>query len=112
MGQRTGILLKDYAPHFTVDKPDTKLARVLYKFGIKPDSTLNLPTPIAGITDDRNPGKKWFGNLLHRNGELTEFDAVAGFDRYVETAGDVIYLTDSIQNLRTLEDAIRYRAFR
>lgn len=101
--------LKDYAPHFTVDKPDTKLARVLYKFGIKPDSTLNLPTPIAGITDDRNPGKKWFGNLLHRNGELTEFDAVAGFDRYVETAGDVIYLTDSIQNLRTLEDAIRYR---
>lgn len=101
--------LKDYAPHFTVDKPDTKLARVLYKFGIKPDSTLNLPTDIAGITDDRNPGKKWFGNLLHRNGELTEFDAVAGFDRYVETAGDVIYLTDSIQNLRTLEDAIRYR---
>lgn len=101
--------LKDYAPHFIVDKPDTKLARVLYKFGIKPDSTLNLPTPIAGITDDRNPGKKWFGNLLHRNGELTEFDAVAGFDRYVETAGDVIYLTDSIQNLRTLEDAIRYR---
>lgn len=101
--------LKDYAPHFTLDKPDTKLARVLYKFGIKPDSTLNLPTPIAGITDDRNPGKKWFGNLLHRNGELTEFDAVAGFDRYVETAGDVIYLTDSIQNLRTLEDAIRYR---
>lgn len=101
--------LKDYAPHFTVDKPDTKLARVLYKFGIKPDSTLNLPTPITGITDDRNPGKKWFGNLLHRNGELTEFDAVAGFDRYVETAGDVIYLTDSIQNLRTLEDAIRYR---
>lgn len=101
--------LKNYAPHFTVDKPDTKLARVLYKFGIKPDSTLNLPTDIAGITDDRNPGKKWFGNLLHRNGELTEFDAVAGFDRYVETAGDVIYLTDSIQNLRTLEDAIRYR---
>lgn len=101
--------LKDYAPHFTVDKSDTKLARVLYKFGIKPDSTLNLPTPIAGITDDRNPGKKWFGNLLHRNGELTEFDAVAGFDRYVETAGDVIFLTDSIQNLRTLEDAIRYR---
>ncbi|MEI3557268.1 MAG: hypothetical protein V8Q23_10870 [Eubacteriales bacterium] len=34
---------------------------------------------------------------------------MAGFDRYVETAGDVIYLTDSIQNLRTLEDAIRYR---
>ena len=101
--------LKDYAPHFTLDKPDTKLARVLYKFGIKPESTLNLPTPIAGITDDRNPGKKWFGNLLHRNGELTEFDAVAGFDRYVETAGDVIFLTDSIQNLRTLEDAIRYR---
>lgn len=101
--------LKNYAPHFTVDKPDTKLARVLYKFGIKPESTLNLPTPIAGITDDRNPGKKWFGNLLHRNGELTVFDAVAGFDRYVETAGDVIFLTDSVQNLRTLEDAIRYR---
>ncbi len=32
-----------------------------------------------------------------------------GFDRYIETAGDVIFLTDSVQQLRSLEDALRYR---
>ncbi len=101
--------LKNYAPHFTLDKPDTALMRVRFALGLGKDSSLNLPTDLAGITDDFKPGKKWFGNLLHREGEITDYDAVAGFDRYVETAGDVIFLTNSVQNLRTLEDALRYR---
>lgn len=100
---------KNYAPHFVKDKPDTVLSRVLYSFGLSKDSTLNLPTDLAGITDDFSPGKKWFGNLLQREGELTDYDAVAGFDRYIETAGNVIFLTDSVQNLRALENALRYR---
>lgn len=101
--------LKNYAPHFTLDKPDTALMRVRFALGLGKDSSLNLPTDLAGITDDFKPGKKWFGNLLHREGEITDYDAVAGFDRYVETAGDVIFLTNSVQNLRALEDALRYR---
>ncbi len=100
---------KNYAPHFVKDKPDTVLSRIRYSFGWGKDSTLNIGTDIAGITDDFKPGKKWFGNLLQREGELTDYDAVAGFDRYIETAGDVIFLTDSVQQLRSLEDALRYR---
>lgn len=100
---------KNYAPHFVQDKPDTLLSRIRYSFGWGKDSSVNIGTDIAGITDDFKPGKKWFGNLLQREGELTDYDAVAGFDRYIETAGDVIFLTDSVQQLRSLEDALRYR---
>ncbi len=100
---------KNYAPHFVKDKPDTVLSRIRYSFGWGKDSSVNIGTDIAGITDDFKPGKKWFGNLLHREGMKTDYDAVAGFDRYIETAGDVIFLTDSVQQLRSLEDALRYR---
>ena len=37
------------------------------------------------------------------------YDAVRGFDKYIEGASDVIYHTDNIQRLRILADAIRYR---
>lgn len=100
---------KNYAPHFVKDKPDTLLSRIRYSFGWGKDSSVNIGTDLAGITDDFSPGKKWFGNLLQREGELTDYDAVAGFDRYIETACDVIFLTDSVQQLRSLEDALRYR---
>ena len=100
---------KNYAPHFVKDKPDTLLSRIRYSFGWGKDSSVNIGTDLAGITDDFSPGKKWFGNLLQREGELTDYDAVAGFDRYIETAGDIIFLTDSVQQLRSLEDALRYR---
>lgn len=100
---------KNYAPHFVKDKPDTLLSRIRYSFGWGKDSSVNIGTDLAGITDDFSPGKKWFGNLLQREGELTDYDAVAGLDRYIETAGDIIFLTDSVQQLRSLEDALRYR---
>ena len=100
---------KNYAPHFVKDKPDTLLSRIRYSFGWGKDSSVNIGTDLAGITDDFSPGKKWFGNLLQREGELTDYDVVAGFDRYIETAGDIIFLTDSVQQLRSLEDALRYR---
>lgn len=100
---------KNYAPHFVKDKPDTLLSRIRYSFGWGKDSSVNIGTDLAGITDDFSPGKKWFGNLLQREGELIDYDAVAGFDRYIETAGDIIFLTDSVQQLRSLEDALRYR---
>lgn len=101
--------LKNYAPHFTLDAPQNMLQRIRFALDLGKDSTLTLRTDLAGITDEFRPGKKWFGNLLHREGEITDYDAVAGFERYINTAGDVIFLTDSVQNLRTLEDAIRYR---
>lgn len=107
-GQEPAPFRKNYAPHFRKDKPDTMLGKIRFALGLGKDSSLNLPTDLAGITDEFRPGKKWFGNLLQREGEITDFDAVAGFDGYIETAADIITLTDSIQKLRALEDAVRY----
>lgn len=107
-GQEPAPFRQNYAPHFVKDTPDTLLGKVRFALGLGKDSSVNIPTDIAGLTDTFRPGKKWFGNLLQREGEITDYDAVAGFDRYVETAADVITLTDSIQKLRALEDQVRY----
>lgn len=107
-GQEPAPFRKNYAPHFTKDKPDTLLGRIRFALGLGKDSSLNIPTDIAGLTDTFRPGKKWFGNLLQREGEITDYDAVAGFDQYIENAADVITLTESIQKLRALEDQVRY----
>lgn len=107
-GQEPAPFRQNYAPHFVKDKPDTLLGRVRFALGLGKDSNLNVPTDIAGLTDTFRPGKKWFGNLLQREGEITDYDAVAGFDQYIETAADVITLTESIQKLRALEDQVRY----
>lgn len=107
-GQEPAPFRQNYAPHFVKDTPDTLLGKVRFALGMGKDSSVNIPTDIAGLTDTFRPGKKWFGNLLQREGEITDYDAVAGFDRYVETAADVITLTDSIQKLRALEDQVRY----
>lgn len=107
-GQEPAPFRQNYAPHFVKDTPDTILGKVRFALGLGKDSSVNIPTDIAGLTDTFRPGKKWFGNLLQREGEITDYDAVAGFDRYVETAADVITLTDSIQKLRALEDQVRY----
>lgn len=107
-GQEPAAFRKNYAPHFTKDKPDTVLGRIRFALGLGKDSSLNIPTDIAGLTDTFRPGKKWFGNLLQREGEITDYDAVAGFDQYIENAADVITLTESIQKLRALEDQVRY----
>lgn len=100
---------QNYAPHFMEHRANSFIGRVAQSIGLYEPGLDVLPTDLAGITDQFRPGKKWFGNLLQRNGNQTVYDAVKGFDQYIETAADVIYLTDSIQELRALEDALRYR---
>jgi len=97
---------KGYFPHFSENKPDTLLGKLAMKFGINaaPDS---LPTSINGLTYQFKPGKRWFGNLLQRTGDKTEYDAVRGFDRYIEGASDIIHHTADIQRLRALAEHIR-----
>lgn len=97
-----------YFPHFSDNKPDGLVARIAQRLGFNPTND-NLPTDIAGLTYSFRPGRKWFGNIKQRTGFETTYDAVKGFDRYVETAADVIFHTDDIQRLRALEDAIRWR---
>lgn len=49
-------------------------------------------------------------NAQQRLGFATEYDAVAGFDKYIEGVSDVIFHTKNIQRLRALANQMRYRA--
>lgn len=98
---------ENYFPHFSDKKPDRLLAKLARKLGFEAVSQ-DLPTNIAGITHIFRPGKQWFGNLLHRMGDTTDYDAVLGFDRYVQGAANVIFQTENIQRLRAAEAQIRY----
>ena len=100
---------RNYAPHFRETTATTMLGRIAQALGFYTPGVDAIPTDLAGITDTFRPGKKWFGNLLQRETDATAYDAVKGFDMYVETAADVITLTESIRDLNALEDAIRYR---
>lgn len=99
---------KDYFPHFTENKPDTVLKKIANTFGIEA-SNQELPTDLAGQTHLFKPGIKWSANFLQRKGNKTDYSALKGMDNYLNTALDVIYHTDDIQNLRVLDDVIRYK---
>lgn len=99
---------KDYFPHFSETKPDTVLGKAGALVGIN-IARDELPTDIAGLTHTFRPGKKWVGNLLRREGDSTEYDALKGFDRYINGVADVIYHTEDIKKLRALEDELRYK---
>ncbi len=66
-----------------------------------------LPTDINGITDEFKPGKKWFSGEMRRRGAKTIYDAVKGFDQYIEGALNVIYHTEDIQRERALAKQVR-----
>lgn len=96
-----------YFPHFQSETGgDGVLANFGRALGIRTDVT-NLPTTINGLTHTFKPGIQWFGHALERTGFQTTYDAVDGFDRYIDGAADVIYQTDNIQNLRALARQIR-----
>jgi hypothetical protein len=99
---------KDYFPHFEETKPDTLIGKALNKLGFKLD-TKELPTDIAGLTHTFRPGKKWVSNFLQRTTDVATYDAIKGFDNYLDSVADVIYHTDDIQNLRAYENALRYQ---
>lgn len=96
-----------YFPHFQADS-EGLMAQFGRALGIDMAVT-NLPTTINGLTHTFKPGIQWFGNALERKGFETAYDAVQGFDRYIEGAADVIHQTDNIQALRTLAAQARYR---
>lgn len=99
---------KGYFPHFKKDSADNIIGLFGRALGIKTDVT-ELPTTINGMTHMFRPGIQWFGNALERTGFETTYDAVEGFDRYIEGVANVIYQTENIQRLRILADQVRYR---
>ena len=100
---------KGYWPHFSEDTPDTLLASLSRKFGMDLGGD-TLPTTINGITQTFKPGKQYFGHSKQRKGDKTVYDAVRGFDQYIEGASNVIFHTGDIQRLRALSEEIRMSA--
>lgn len=105
--------IEGYFPHFQTanEKLPGWLNKLLkrYESVTKIDNVSNLPTEIAGTTENRKPGIKWFANAQQRTGFATAYDAVEGFERYIVGAMDVIYHTRDIQKLRALERELRFR---
>ena len=97
-----------YFPHFQPGNGDGILSQFGKALGIDTEVTA-LPTTINGLTHTFRPGIRWFGNAQQRLGFNTAYDAVEGFDRYIEGVADVIHQTDNIQRLRALANQIRYR---
>ena len=99
---------RGYFPHFQPGNGDGILDAFGRALGISTEVTA-LPTTINGLTHTFKPGIRYMGNALERLGFNTAYDAVEGFDRYIEGAADVIYHTDNIQRLRALARQARYR---
>lgn len=66
-----------------------------------------LPASISGITQTFKPGKPFVTHLLERMGDFTEYDAIRGFNKYVQSAADLIHYTPAIQRIRQLEKTLR-----
>lgn len=98
---------KGYFPHFQPGQTDGIISLFAKAMGIDAEVTA-LPTSINGLTHTFRPGIQWFGPALERIGYNTAYDAVEGFDRYIEGVSDVVWHTDDIQRLRALEKTIRY----
>lgn len=96
-----------YFPHFQPGDGDGIISQFGRALGIDTKVTA-LPTSINGLTHAFRPGITWFGNAMERLGFNTAYDAVEGFDRYIEGVTDVITQTDNIQRLRALANRIRY----
>lgn len=99
---------KGYFPHFQSEGGDSVLAQFGKSLGIN-TAALQLPTTINGLTHSFKPGIQWFGSAQQRMGTETTFDAVEGFDSYIEGVADVIHQTDNIQRLRAFATQIRMR---
>lgn len=96
----------NYFPHFSEAEPDNLLSKAAKLAGIDLSGEL-LPTDIAGRTQDFNPNKKFVGNFLQRNTDITDFNALKGFDRYIQGVTDVIYHTEDIMKFKALSESIR-----
>jgi Zn-dependent peptidase ImmA (M78 family) len=98
---------RSYFPHFQPGDGGGLLGALAGALGVNGD-VQNLPTTINGLTHQFSPGIRWFGNTQQRLGFGTVYDAVEGFDKYIEGVADVIHHTEDIQNVRALENTIRY----
>ena len=92
-----------YFPHFTNPKQGW-LAKL---FNWKPVDN-EIPTSIAGLTEEFNPQRSWQSFNKQRKGDTTDYSLEQGLDTYIHGALDWIYHIEDIQKRRALENHIRY----
>lgn len=92
-----------YFPHFTEEKQGF-LARLL---NWKTQNN-DIPTDIAGLTEQFNPNRSWQSFNKQRKGDTTDYSFTRGLDTYVHGALDWIHHIEDIQKRRALENHIRY----
>jgi hypothetical protein len=92
-----------YFPHFTEDKQGI-LAKL---FNWKTQNN-DIPTDIAGLTENFNPNRSWQSFNKRRKGDTTDYNFLKGLDTYVQGSLDWIYHIEDIQKRRAFENHIRY----
>lgn len=97
-----------YLPSITPTKEGKWYNRILRGIGIETMAD-ELPDEIAGRTENRRPGHQYASFAEERQGVNLEFDAIKAMDNYISNAATAIFHTDDIQNLRTLEETIRFK---
>ena len=101
--------VKGYAPHMQPEKVQEGTAKFLKLIGIDAQVS-ELPTAIAGRTDSFRPGKQWNPYFLERtktSNDNIEYDAVGGYESYVNYMANVLYHTDDIMKLREMSKYFR-----
>lgn len=101
--------VKGYAPHMQPEKAQEGTTKFLKLIGIDAQVS-ELPTAIAGRTDSFRPGKQWNPYFLERtktSNDNVEYDAVGGYESYVNYMANVLYHTDDIMKLREMSKYFR-----
>lgn len=94
---------KGYFPHFTNPKQGW-LAKILNWKTVDTE----IPTSIAGLTEQFDPQRSWQGFNKQREGDTTDYSLYQGLDTYIHGALDWIYHIEDLQKRRSLENYIRY----
>lgn len=95
---------KGYFPHFTEDVQPWWAKLLNWKV-----KSNEIPTDIAGLTEQFNPDRSWQSFNKHRTSDKTSYSFTKGLDMYVNGALDWIYHIPDIQKRRAFENEIRYR---
>lgn len=94
---------KGYFPHFTEDKQNWLAKLLNWK-----TQNNEIPTDIAGLTEQFNPNRSWQSFNKQRKTDTTDYSFSKGLDTYVQGSLDWIYHIEDIQKRRALENYIRY----
>lgn len=94
---------KGYFPHTTFAKQNFFLKLINWKV-----QDNEIPTSIAGLTEDFRPGKSYQSFDKQRHTDKTDYDILRKYEKYKDGALDWIYHLDDIQKRRAVENYIRY----